>query len=1333
VADEILKPIDLASLPDDDLDFGNAQVDLESSFKAVDPASLDDSDLDFSNAQVESEVVFDDKRGQAFDVQPGLSGRETEYVIGTEFDKKDPRTHFGLTDLAVSLGRNLPKGVAAGVLELPISGAQLFKESIRTGFDPLRPDIMDINPLSIQKMSSFVRTFSERVKGEVAKPLSPVHQGFVDSLSQFQKDYSQTIADFGVKPDEGKPLSKFFFDVGRTGTSVLASVGALYATKNPAAVGILFGALDASETLQQAEAAGIPIEERLAAGALVGAFTAWTEGIGGEIFLRSMKMSNVLGKAAIRIGSDSAQEMVQQAGQGAVHEVFGIEKKSLMKHAQDIFYAGLLGAIGSGPVNIGASFYEKHGFIKSMQEAGVSKEAAIDLSDRISTKMLEDPQVMAEVKDILAAEFSPVSMSLEERKKALAEVEQKFEEELLARTGQDITKEQPDKNIAIEKVIRERRLTPQEVDAFPDLADFQNELDRIDEQLETAEDPDVVDSLTKRREALMAPFEQEGQAAEKKRVLEEHLKDLRERLSEEFAPLEQQSLRERIREAEVEIKDLGKPLSKAVIREAVGMKEADAKMVSESKALKRSLKRQEQTARDATRAERRRIETAQKLIRSIKKAAKDKNIAIEEKQQIDALASLLKKAKTVEDLRQLANKINELRKQGRDRVFESKELKRARFDAQKTALLTKLGFEKNLETGKFDIPVKAKLASTTKESAVGALILNTLTPTRIFDLLDGGADFEGIFNQIFYQAVNSSQNYEIALGNEATIRGVDILKRNEIKSEDLNAQMEVDGLVFSIQEAMYIYAGFSNEQTRRAIVFGNRISPQTVEKIINRLSQKFKNAADELVAEMSAHFPRLQAAFINLHDGRKELKRVAGPYLPMIRKLEATEDFNEELSAEIEDREFYSRGLGDPGFTKERKEVKGRDQKAINLNLWDIYNSHVSKREKFIGMQGVLKELKGLMGDSEIREGIRQKHGAEMVKEIDDYIERVAFPSAKYTHGALEKLARGLRQRTAVLHLPLNVMVMANQLSALPLFLGDVGPTELVSAFMELNFNFGEKVEFITSIDPQMKFRNVEKSVDEFLHAHPEAAKKLRDKIAKVGFQGIEIVDKYVVYAGWLAKFNQMRKLGFSERQAADAAQRAVLRTQNASLQKDVPSLYAKSEFLDTWLLFTNQLSKMYNQVVYDIPMRWRSGRREAAMLGAFGMAMSYVVFWSLTHGRLPDSPEEFAEALLDGSIGQLPLVGPILNSLRKGFDGTPAPIQTFARMAQAPFKAWDGLIDQDFGKILDSGAFFVAGAFKLPYTGVRRTVVGLSDLATGEADDLRRLIYTERALEETT
>ena len=766
--------------------------------------------------------------------------------------------------------------------------------------------------------------------------------------------------------------------------------------------------------------------------------------------------------------------------------------------------------------------------------------------------------------------------------------------------------------------------------------------------------------------------------------------------------------------------------TKKVIRETTKVVKVEPKVYTDRVALKQSLKRQERTSKEAYRYGRNLANEANRLIKKIR-SADIEEITHAARVEIEALQKELKGIRKVDQLRDLNARIQGIKEIGKQELATNKELRTDVFEANKEVLVKQTLGDKGLA------PRKPILKPALARPHV-FLRLQGLRPSRWLDKLDRGQDFKGPFNQTFYDPVNRAFDNEVAMSNVSTVEGIDILKRNEVSQKELRKELKVGDLKVPIDQAMHIYGGFNNPETRAAIVFGNGIGVKEQEAIIKALPDKYKKAADELIAEMDTHHDRLRLAFHEYTNGKEDLGKVAGNYIPMKRVDMDYQTTDAELLDELAHRKGLKKAYAERGFTKGRVNVPPEYQKPIQLGLAEIYFKHIGKREHFIAMGNLVKDLQRLSHDPGVVGAIRQEFGKEYVTELQDYVNRVGNPSFYRSHSSLEKMVRVARQKAVVVNLGFNLLTMGKQIPSLALMLSEVGPIELLSAIQETVTNFDEINKFVEKNDPQMKSRNIERELEEQKRISPSGPASAIKKLESSSLKGIMFFDQVVTRAAWISKYRPMMKAGASHTEAVEESQKAVLRTQPASAPKDIASFYASNEFLNLFTQFTNQLNQMYNMATYDIPMRAKMGKFKASILGGAGIAMDMALIYLMSHGRFPNDKEEIKEAVADTAISTVPVIGPMINSWRKGFSGLPATFSVIQKASRAVSSLYKGVKEGDndaLKKALDNGIYTAAFAGGIPYNQIKRTITGLMDLKSGETEDLRRLLFSEYQLKE--
>ena len=613
-----------------------------------------------------------------------------------------------------------------------------------------------------------------------------------------------------------------------------------------------------------------------------------------------------------------------------------------------------------------------------------------------------------------------------------------------------------------------------------------------------------------------------------------------------------------------------------------------------------------------------------------------------------------------------------------------------------------------------------------------------LHPVRLLEMIDG--DNNGIFKDAFFKSVNRAVNTELVQRQEALARLQEILKGNGVTLEELANTLKVAGLnkEITISQAMHIYGALGNDLQMLAITEDNGFSKTNVEAIEKALADKYKATARDIVAEFSTHAARLNVALLDYTDGKQDLKLEGPNYIPMHRDNPDSANLNvqQQIEEDHDLRATYRQRIVEQGLVKERVN-RGANAKLnpIRLGLVEAYTRHVQTREHFISLARTVKDLNATLADKEIHAALVEKFGTVVSGTLQDYVNVVATDSVVKAHNAMSatdrkinQFARDARHAAAFVHLGWNIVSVAKVPVSIAAALGHVTPVHLMSAIGDIMSDQKKVMDFAYARDPQLQAAEFSKEQQEF--RDPTAAMKQRDALGKYkanAFNWMRALDQWTRVTLWTAAYNQKKDLKVSEQEAIDFAQELVLRTQPATMNKDLAGIFAtNNELLNMVTQFTHQVNQNYGILTHDLPRAWQGGRQDQAMGMAFGLVIMMILEYAISSGELPTEPEDITEGLVQGSLYMTPIVGPMLNAMHNGFSSSAAGADLFIGKG---VKGVQAAFDGDFGKVLDNAFYFGAAFGKLPYTQIRRTLMGAYDLSTGETDDYRRLVWSNYQL----
>lgn len=1432
-------------MPDPDF----SDLDFSTSIAVDEPASIDQtdlSDLDLSTASPvhQSESVLDEDRGIVFDVPTGTDGKEQEFLIKTQHEKRDAGNFLGM-DFLGDIVVGGAKGFAAGGLDTVSNITEVMRTALEANID----DPGDLN-VSADDLAGMERLKQEFVStGDYSKLRAVHHAG----VKKFQEGYDAWVASLDLKPSaEGAQPAAFEFMAA--GTSTIGAIGLTVLTKRPDLVAPLFGLMDAGSTMKEGREAGASPEKRLTAGAAVGAFTTITEGLGGVFTLRHLSLNKPLTIALREAANNAFQEALQTGFQETVSTGAGFKKADIVDSMVAVGKSALYGAFWGGTV-AGVSTMLKKGQVKTdLTKQGLSPEQADKVIDVMTEEAFENKNVEKVVADIWRYEASPQNITPEQKEKNFKEIDASWK----ALIGEQEKAPAPDKSATLEKIARGGQMTDAEATAFPEFVPAQRILKKLDEQIAGTKDRDRRRVLRDTKQAVLDGLFQEPGAepaaastaesappvpaasgadrsvvaekvarglalTEEERASMPDLAELEDQLDlidsqlgysglsiEERPKLERERAgliaqvtfeRNRIFEvgeespmvepapeggskvrvsstkkidkvrAEEMAAEVGR-VSALAERKRVQQEQKEAALdakakiafskknpeasILESEALSRSLERQAAVAKQAVKSERERVKQGElgekakesfktrgqrvedrilksdamrmlqkvreqsaregalfkkrqieeriKLVRAIKNAD-IAGILAADRHKIEALQELLPNMKTNQMLRDLNDQVQAIKAESKEKFNALKEIREAQHRQRLEYLLNELGFA-DIESVE-----KGPKTSLTNERQLGKETrLAGLTAKRVF------TDLGPMATAIFYASHNRTYSDMLLLRSKFEDGIEAIKKKHGLTAEELGSRMEVDGLPFTVQEAMGIFMVQSNQEHRTAVIEANKIPPETVEKLISMLSEKQQAAAADMAGWFEEIYPFMAAAVLDNSNGAQDLTKVKGVYMPLFRELDVTEDIFDLIGNDVQDRGFF-RGVGQPGQVKERTVTKGGGPGRVHMELFDNAYKYAGIASRYIAMQRNLAELSRIVQDKTFKEALRQSKGDAYIKYLEKYMQRISNPTFYKDFKTMGMVARVLREHASVLYIAGNAVTIAKQPLALTFYLGNhgIGVSELFSSIGKYIADPVGVTNFMLEKDPQMASRSVSREAEEQKNRMklvtkprsplakmgvpvPKGIEQTAEKIVNWSFGGLNWMQTQIDAIGWHAAYDKALLMGKSEMEAIEAGQAAVLETQNAMTPKDAAEIFYTNDWLDLVAQFTDQPNKVYNILTKDIPVAWKRDDKAAAVLAVFGAALGTLLHALVTRGDVPDDPEEWAKLVGTETFNLVPLVGPTATSIYQHYNGSPAglsvPAVAVVDMAQAAEAIAEGDYEKAFSKILRP----LAVVSKLPY-----------------------------------
>jgi hypothetical protein len=536
---------------------------------------------------------------------------------------------------------------------------------------------------------------------------------------------------------------------------------------------------------------------------------------------------------------------------------------------------------------------------------------------------------------------------------------------------------------------------------------------------------------------------------------------------------------------------------------------------------------------------------------------------------------------------------------------------------------------------------------------IGTVKTYALRPTRLMRNMVG-SKLNSVFEDVFYNRYNTAVNETMRKEDSRKASMEKVLTGLGLTKRDLGKTRKVGDIEFTIDEMIDIYMGNQNARKKLAIVYGNKISPELIKSVINKLTPAEKKLGDALMRDYADNYARLREAKIDV-DG-KDLGYEEN-YSPISRILDITsKNFSEEMVEDLLFRQRIQKAFLNKGFSIPRKDVPEAFQKELHLGAMETWLGMVNKQERFINQGSILKDMNRLLNSKTLSGTIEKAHGREYVEALQHYVNTVTQPGYYESSRGLAKASKFLRGNAALAYLSWNVLTMGKQLPSVMLYLGHTTPAQLLNGMGHMIQNPKEAIAFVNDRSPQLKNRSIERELEELKLSDKTAYEKLRKKFGEHGMKGIYAIDRVAITIGWRAVYEHNIADGKSEVEAIQAADKATFETQPQAHPKDLARLYTSNEIMNLFTQFSNQLSNISNIMIEDIP---GAVRRKGVMSSdvwhrVLGLGMTSLFIHAIANKDLPEELDEVPayglKAITDQMINAIPLFGRYIMSGTRGW-----------------------------------------------------------------------------------
>ena len=623
--------------------------------------------------------------------------------------------------------------------------------------------------------------------------------------------------------------------------------------------------------------------------------------------------------------------------------------------------------------------------------------------------------------------------------------------------------------------------------------------------------------------------------------------------------------------------------------------------------------------------------------------------------------------------------------------------------------------------------------SNMKDATMSAL--SQFTPVeRILTSLDGMEN--GPLRQALWGRLRPASLGRKQATTEAATRFKGTMKEMGV---DLNTWMsKVEGIAPGVKLTKAQQIGVAmlahNRHGQRYLKNGMKINDNAIGVVVNRVM-----ADPELKAVMNWMQSEYQRQWNEIYDAavaagiKPDSLKQEKDYFPILRLSKDAVARPRDVLSLLTDR-FEGKPV-DTSIIQQRKEGA---EGEIELDAFTTFLNSLSTAESFKFMAPAASQVADITLNPRFRKALNKAtygHGTQIV---DRWVKNTVRGTAGTPVRNYEKIVRHARLNTKMYFIGAKVLsgarAFSSTLNAMAVHPGVAAKWfDNVRVAPPLSKAYRALKEEVESKSAMVKNRAWDRDIKR--HWTGQDARNYllgNQKIDKKLVWLINTIDKYTVTMAWKSMYDHAKmNQNMNDADAKEYADTWIERTQPMGDPESLPDFFRGGEIQKALTDFQQMPNRQWNFFVREIMGERKAGRISNSLaiyrflMGIVGPA---VLLGIINRGRLPDDSDEFMSDIISYPVGTVPVAGPWINNVVKGFD-------PHSGLAATPLveliKLSNELKQGDVPGIVKRTATTVGSATgRLPHQAII-SGEGAHDLYTGESEDPRRLLWTAYQLEE--
>jgi hypothetical protein len=598
--------------------------------------------------------------------------------------------------------------------------------------------------------------------------------------------------------------------------------------------------------------------------------------------------------------------------------------------------------------------------------------------------------------------------------------------------------------------------------------------------------------------------------------------------------------------------------------------------------------------------------------------------------------------------------------------------------------------------------------------------------TRALDNYENDGPFmRNIFNPVKQGDVKAVGNFTAIMEQTSQLLNEEGINASQMMTEVIDIGID-DKLATS--ERIGVYALAKNEKTLNHL--SSMFDEDTIAKIVESVeaNEKEKYVADLISTYFEQQWPQFEAVAkaVGIKGLVKEDNYITA-FITDRDELEAP-DFLEGLTQSTMGEKII------PGKERTKKRQKGA-KREIELDIFAIHARAARSVERFKVMAPIAHKVGSMLNHKGLRHNLNNVTYGHGAKIFQQWLQDSVRGKAAYDSSAFSPMIRALRTSSVNYVLGFKITTALKQGGSLLTGMAvDPKMVPLVIANMSKMGKPGGYTairELATGKSEMLKNRDWDRDL-RATYDKKQLQKFYKGKgLSPIAMKMTQAIDKWTTTTVWWSGYQLAQGQGMNEEESVRFADGIIQDTQPMGSAVDLPMFFRGGELAKAMTIFQNQVNQNGNFLWHNILGEAKSKKINVAE-ASYRLLMSQVLpamlLGMVSRGRPPETAGEVAKDLAAYLLSPFVFIGGLVLNIATGEWGRSGNI------AETPFKEAGRLVNAikqgDPSKIITSAAR-TTGAWtggKVPLQAIQ-AAEGAWELATGETEDWRRLVWSEYSM----